>query len=40
MIVGAPTVLNATVNGGAVVLPAGFQTPFTMSFVTTAAATS
>jgi Domain of unknown function (DUF4115) len=38
MIVGAPTVLNATVDGGAVVLPPGFQTPFTMSFVTTAAA--
>ena len=38
MIVGAPTVLNATVDGAPVVLPPGFQTPFTMSFVTTAAA--
>jgi cytoskeletal protein RodZ len=37
VIVGAPTVLKATVDGGAVVLPAGFQTPFTMSFVPTAA---
>jgi Domain of unknown function (DUF4115) len=39
VIVGAPTVLKATVDGQAVVLPAGFQTPFTMSFVTTAPAT-
>jgi hypothetical protein len=38
LIVGAPTVLHATVDGDAVVLPPGFQTPFTMSFVTTAAA--
>jgi len=37
LIVGAPTVLHATVDGDAVVLPAGFQTPFTMTFVTTAA---
>ena len=36
LIVGAPTVLHATVDGDAVVLPPGFQTPFTMSFVTTA----
>jgi hypothetical protein len=35
LIVGAPTVLHATVDGDAVVLPPGFQTPFTMSFVTT-----
>ena len=34
LIVGAPTVLHATVDGDAVVLPPGFQTPFTMSFVT------
>lgn len=33
VIIGAPNVLNATVDGGAVVLPPGFQTPFTMSFV-------
>lgn len=32
--VGAPTVFGASVNGTAVVLPAGFQTPFTMNFVT------
>jgi hypothetical protein len=38
LIVGAPTVLHATVDGDAVVLPTGFQTPFTMSFVTTATA--
>jgi hypothetical protein len=38
LIVGAPTVLHAAVDGDAVVLPAGFQTPFTMSFVTTATA--
>jgi hypothetical protein len=38
LIVGAPTVLHATVDGDAVVLPPGFQTPFTMSFVTTATA--
>jgi hypothetical protein len=38
LIVGAPTVLHATVDGDAVVLPRGFQTPFTMSFVTTAPA--
>jgi hypothetical protein len=37
LIVGAPTILHATVDGDAVVLPPGFQTPFTMSFVTTAA---
>jgi hypothetical protein len=40
LIVGAPTVLHATVDGDAVVLPPGFQTPFTMSFVTTAPAPS
>ena len=39
VIVGAPTVLKATVDGEAVVLPAGFQTPFTISFVTAAAVT-
>jgi hypothetical protein len=38
LIVGAPTVLRATVDGDAVVLPPGFQTPFTMTFVTTTAA--
>jgi hypothetical protein len=38
LIVGAPTVLHATVDGDALVLPPGFQTPFTMSFVTTATA--
>jgi hypothetical protein len=38
VIVGAPTVLSTTVDGGAVVLPPGFQTPFTMSFVPSAAA--
>ena len=38
LIVGAPTVLHATVDGDAVVLPPGFQTPFTMSFVTSAPA--
>jgi hypothetical protein len=40
VIVGAPTVLTTTVDGGAVVLPPGFQTPFTMSFVTPAATTA
>jgi hypothetical protein len=34
VVVGAPTVFGASVNGHAVVLPAGFQTPFTMNFVT------
>lgn len=34
VIVGAPSVFGASVNGTAVALPAGFQTPFTMSFVT------
>jgi len=38
VLVGAPTVLKATVDGAPVVLPAGFQTPFTMSFVTAAPA--
>jgi hypothetical protein len=38
LIVGAPTVLSTSVDGGAVVLPAGFQTPFTMSFVPSAVA--
>jgi len=38
VIVGAPAVLSTSVDGGAVVLPSGFQTPFTMSFVPTAAA--
>jgi hypothetical protein len=33
VVVGAPTVFVASVNGSAVVLPQGFQTPFTMSFV-------
>jgi uncharacterized protein YceK len=34
IVVGAPTVFVATVDGSAVALPSGFQTPFTMSFVT------
>jgi hypothetical protein len=38
LIVGAPTVLHTTVDGDAVDLPPGFQTPFTMSFVTSATA--
>jgi hypothetical protein len=33
IIVGAPTVLETTVDGGAVDLPPGFQTPFTISLV-------
>jgi hypothetical protein len=39
LIVGAPAALSTSVDGGAVALPAGFQTPFTMSFVPSAAAT-
>jgi hypothetical protein len=35
VIVGAPTVFGASVNGMAAALPPGFQTPFTMNFVTT-----
>ena len=34
VVIGAPTVLGVMVNGSAVALPAGFQTPFTMKFVT------
>jgi hypothetical protein len=34
VVIGAPTVLGVLVNGSAVALPAGFQTPFTMKFVT------
>jgi len=34
VVIGAPTVLGVQVNGGAVALPSGFQTPFTMKFVT------
>jgi hypothetical protein len=34
VVIGAPTVFGASVNGTAVVLPPGFQTPFTMNFVT------
>jgi hypothetical protein len=34
VVVGAPAVFGASVNGNAVVLPVGFQTPFTMNFVT------
>jgi hypothetical protein len=34
MTIGAPTVFVASVNGVAAALPAGFQTPFTMNFVT------
>lgn len=33
VVVGAPTVFGASVNGTTVALPAGFQTPFTMNFV-------
>jgi hypothetical protein len=35
VVLGAPTVLAVSVNGSAVALPSGFQTPFTMKFVTT-----
>jgi Domain of unknown function (DUF4115) len=38
LIVGAPTVLSTSVDGDAVVLPPGFQTPFTMNFVPSTAA--
>jgi hypothetical protein len=34
LVIGAPTVLGVLVNGSAVALPSGFQTPFTMKFVT------
>ena len=34
VVVGAPTVFAASVNGTAVALPLGTQTPFTMNFVT------
>lgn len=34
VIIGAPTVLAVSVDGSQVALPAGFQTPFTMRFVT------
>jgi Domain of unknown function (DUF4115) len=34
VIVGAPTVLAVSVDGSQVALPSGFQTPFTMRFVT------
>jgi hypothetical protein len=40
VVVGAPTVFVASVNGVAAVLPSGFRTPFTMSFVTSAAPAS
>jgi hypothetical protein len=40
VIVGAPTVFVASVDGVAVVMPSGFQTPFTMSFVMSAAPAS
>jgi hypothetical protein len=33
VVVGAPTLFGASVNGVAVALPPGFQTPFTMNFV-------
>jgi Domain of unknown function (DUF4115) len=33
VVVGAPTVLGVLVDGSAVALPSGFQTPFTMKFV-------
>jgi hypothetical protein len=35
VIIGAPTVLAVAVNGSPVALPSGFDTPFTMRFVTT-----
>jgi hypothetical protein len=34
VVIGAPTVLAVSVNGSPVALPSGFQTPFTMKFVT------
>jgi hypothetical protein len=34
VVVGAPTVFGASVNGTATTLPPGSQTPFTMNFVT------
>ncbi len=37
LVVGAPTVLAASVDGTPVVLPPGFATPFTMHFVTAGA---
>jgi Domain of unknown function (DUF4115) len=37
VVIGAPTLLAATVDGAPVQLPAGFRTPFTMSFVTAGA---
>ncbi len=37
LVVGAPTVLAASVDGTPVTLPPGFDTPFTMHFVTAAA---
>jgi hypothetical protein len=40
LIIGAPTVLVATVDGDGVALPTGFATPFTMSFVTAGAPAS
>jgi hypothetical protein len=40
IVVGAPTVFVASVNGEAAVLPTGFRTPFTMSFVTSGAPAS
>jgi hypothetical protein len=33
VVVGAPAVFGATVNGATVAFPPGFQTPFTMNFV-------
>ena len=34
VVLGAPTVLAVSVNGGSVALPSGFQSPFTMKFTT------
>ncbi len=34
VVIGAPTLLGVLLNGSAVALPSGFQTPFTMKFVT------
>jgi Domain of unknown function (DUF4115) len=39
VMLGAPTVFVASINGETVALPPGFQTPFTMSFVTVPSST-
>jgi hypothetical protein len=40
VVIGAPALLAATVDGAPVQLPPGFRTPFTMSFVTAAPAST